>query len=100
MVPKNQNIVKKTGYSRMEIWIRPDIWMGIKIVFYDKKKKFLKELTLSDIEEIDGIWTATTMTMVNKQKKHTTIFHFRNIKYNTALNDNIFSQRRLTKGVR
>ena len=92
-------LVKKTGYSRLEIWIRPDIWMGIKIIFYDKKKRFLKELILSDIDQFDGIWTAITMTMVNEQKKHTTIFHFSNIEYNSGLNDDIFSQRRLTKGV-
>lgn len=99
MTPKNDEIVKKTGYGRGEMWVRPDIWMGLKMKFYDKKLKFLKDLTLSDIEQIDGIWTAKTMTMVNEQEKHKTVFHFSNITYNSGLDDEIFSQRRLEKGV-
>ncbi|GAK56064.1 hypothetical protein U27_03026 [Candidatus Vecturithrix granuli] len=99
MTPKNDDIVKKTGYGRGEMWARPDIWMGIKMKFYDKKLKFLKELTLSDVEQINGIWTAKTMTMVNEQEKHKTVFHFSNITYNSGLDDDIFSQRRLEKGI-
>jgi outer membrane lipoprotein-sorting protein len=99
MTPKSDDIVKKTGYGKGELWARPDIWMGLKMKFYDKKLNFLKELTLSDIEQIDGIWTAKTMTMVNDQEKHKTVFKFSNIKYNTNLDDETFSERRLTKGV-
>lgn len=99
MMPKDKSIVKKTGYGRGEMWVRPDIWMGIRMTFFDKKLKFLKELTLSDIEQIDGIWTAQTMTMENEQKNHKTVFKFSNITYNNGLEDDIFSQRRLTKGI-
>jgi hypothetical protein len=67
--------------------------------FYDEKLEFLKELTLSDIEQIDGIWKAKTMTMVNEQEEHKTIFHFSNITYNSGLDDDIFSQRRLERGL-
>ncbi len=99
MMPKSNDIVKKTGYGRGEMWIRPDNWVGIKTVFYDKKLKLLKELTMSDIEQIDGFWTMKTMTMVNEQKKHTTIFKFSDITYDSGLDDDMFSQRRLTKGI-
>ncbi len=100
MMPKDKNVVKKTGYGRVETWIRPDIWMTVKSKFFDKKKRFLKELTVNDIEEIDGIWRAKTMTMVNEKKKHKTILKFSNVQYNSGIDDDIFSQRRLTKGVK
>ena len=100
MMPKDQDVVKKSGYGRVETWVRPDIWMNIKFKFFDKKKKFLKELTVSDIEQIDGIWTSKTMTMVNEQKKHKTILKFSDIQYNTDIDNDIFSQRRLKKGVK
>jgi outer membrane lipoprotein-sorting protein len=99
-MPKNDDVLDETGYGRTEIWVRPDNWMMVKAVFYDKKLKLLKELTVSDIEEIDGIWTAKTMQMQNIQKKHQTIFKFSDIQYNTGLDDDIFSQRRLTKGIK
>ncbi|MCP4401881.1 MAG: outer membrane lipoprotein-sorting protein [bacterium] len=98
--PKDKKTIKDTGYSRSEVWIRPDNWLMVKAKFYDKKGKYLKELLAGDIEEIDGIWTAKTMHMVNEQKNHQTIFTFSNHAYNTGLEDDIFSQRRLTKGVK
>jgi outer membrane lipoprotein-sorting protein len=99
-MPKNDDVIKETGYGRTEIWVRPDIWVMVKAVFFDKKLKLLKELMVSDIEEIDGIWTAKTMQMDNKQKQHQTIFTFSDITYNSELDDDIFSQRRLTKGAK
>ena len=99
LLPKSKDVIKKTGYGRGEVWVRPDIWIAVKARYYNNKLRFLKELTVSDIEQIDGIWTAKTMTMVNAQKKHTTIFRLSNIKYNIGLDNEIFSQRRLKKGI-
>jgi outer membrane lipoprotein-sorting protein len=99
-MPKDKDVIKESGYGRTEIWVRPDSWMMIKAIFYDKKLKLLKELNVSDIEEINGIWTAKTMHMNNIQKKHQTFFKFSNISYNTGLDDDLFSQRRITKGVK
>lgn len=100
MMPKNEDIVDKTGYGRGEMWVRPDIWMAVRMKFYDEKLEFLKELALSDIEQIDGIWKAKTMTMDNEQEEHKTIFHFSNITYNSGIEDDVFSQRRLERGLR
>lgn len=99
-VPKTNDVIKETGYGRTEIWIRPDNWMMVKAVFYDKKMKLLKELSVPEIEEVDGIWTPKIMHMNNIRKKHQTIFTFSNITYNTGLDDDIFSQRQLKKGVK
>ncbi len=98
--PKDKKTIKETGYNRSEMWVRPDIWMTVKAKFYNKKGKYLKELIVGDIEEIDGIWTAKTMHMKNEKKNHQSIFTFSNYAYNTGIDDDIFSQRRLTKGVK
>jgi outer membrane lipoprotein-sorting protein len=99
-LPKDEDVMKETGYGRTEIWVNPNNWVMVKAVFYDKKLKLLKELTTSDIEEIDGIWTVKTMKMNNVQKEHQTIFKFSDITYNSGLDDDIFSQRRLTQGIK
>ena len=98
MLPKDESIIKKTGYGRGELWVRGDIWMPIKAKFFDKKLEFIKELTVSDIQQEDNIWTAHTMKMVNDKEKHTTVFKFSDIKHNTGLSDDLFSERQLTKG--
>jgi outer membrane lipoprotein-sorting protein len=98
-LPKDKDVMKETGYGRTEVWIRPDNWVMVKAVFYDKKLKLLKELTVSDIDQVDGIWTAHTLTMDNIQKKHKTIFNIDNVRYNTGLEDDLFSQRRIQKGI-
>ena len=99
-MPKSKEVVKDTGYGRIERWIRPDIWMNVRAKFYDRKLRFLKELTVKDLEQIDGIWTAKTLVMENEQKEHKTVFTFSNISYNTELSDDLFSQRRMKKGIK
>lgn len=98
LLPKSPETAKKTGYGRAEMWVRPDIWMPIKGKFFDEKLNFLKELTVTDIQQIDGIWTAHALKMVNEKEKHTTVFKFSNVKHNTGLDDEMFSERRMTKG--
>jgi outer membrane lipoprotein-sorting protein len=99
-LPKDDDVIDETGYSRTETWIRPDNWMMMKAVFFDKKGKLLKELAVSDFEEINGIWVAKTLHMNNIQKKHQTYLKFSNNQFNTDLDDNLFSQRQLQRGVR
>jgi outer membrane lipoprotein-sorting protein len=99
-LPKDDDVIDETGYGRTEVWIRPDNWTMVKAVFYDKKLKLLKELSTNEIKEIDGIWTTMQMTMKNEQKNHTTILQFSNVSYNTGVDDDFFTERRLKRGVR
>lgn len=99
-LPKDDSVLKETGYGRAEIWVRPDVWLMVKVVFYDKKMAELKTLTLSEIEQIDGIWTAKTYQMNNVQENHQTTFKFSNHKYNSGLDDEIFTDRRLQQGIK
>lgn len=99
-LPRDDDVIDETGYSRSEIWVRPDIWMMMKAVFYDKKGKLLKELAVSDFEDINGIWVAKTMHMNNIQKKHQTYLKLINNQFNTGLEEDLFSQRTLTRGIR
>lgn len=88
---------KEKSYDKTTSWIRKDIFLAIKIDFYDKKGNFLKSLHTADIEKIDGIWTIRRMEMENAEKKHRTILEFTNVRYNTGLKDNIFTERNLIK---
>ncbi len=95
---ENNEVINKTGYARMEVWVRPDIWMFVKIRFYDKKDNHLKDLTIENIEQIDDIWTPHKFHVNNRQTKHQTIITFGDVRYNIRLDNGMFSPRRLTKG--
>lgn len=99
-LPKDDDVIDETGYNRTEIWVRPDTWMMMKAVFFDKKGKLLKELAVSDFEEINGIWIAKTMHMNNIQKEHQTYLKFSNNQFDTGLDDDLFSQRQLQRGIK
>lgn len=91
-VPK-QGIEK--SYSKTVSWVRKDIFVTVKINFFDNRGQLLKQLLVASLEEIDGIWTETVMEMENVQKKHKTILTFENIQYNSDLQNDIFTERNL-----
>jgi negative regulator of sigma E activity len=91
-VPK-QGIEK--SYSKTVSWVRKDIFVTVKIDFFDKRGQLLKQLHVRALEKIDGIWTETVMEMENVQKKHKTILTFENIIYNSGLQNDIFTERNL-----
>ena len=69
---------------------------------WEKKNGYVKYLDVKNLVIIDGIWVATDMHVKRKKNKkviHQTILKTRNIKFNQNLGDDIFTVRRLTKGL-
>ena len=103
--PKNDRkkaIIKKTGYLKAQLWIRKDIFMMIKGKFWVKKGKKIKFLTASDIEKIDGIWTAKKLQMVTTKKGrklHATVLQQKSVSYNQDVKDDMFTTQRIQRGL-
>lgn len=91
-VPKN---AEETLYSKVLHWVRRDNFLPSRAEFYDRKGKHLKTLVASDIVEVDGIWIAREVTVENVQAGHKTLWTLSNIRFNTGLDDRIFTQRSL-----
>ena len=89
----------KDMYSKKVSWIRKDCLHASKVVFYDKMENLLKTLTISDIEKIDGFWTAQKMHIINHQTNHQTILLMRETQYNIEIDENLFTVSNLEKGV-
>ncbi|MBN1637309.1 MAG: outer membrane lipoprotein-sorting protein [Deltaproteobacteria bacterium] len=85
-------------YSKVITWIRKDSSMPLKMDFYDKKGKYLKQSMFSSIQTIKGIRTPTHIEMHNVQNDRKTIIELSNIQYDTGLNDDIFTQRYMKRG--
>ncbi len=99
---KRSKVIKETGYLKTVAWVRKDIFMSVKSKMYVKKGKKIKYYTATDIEKIQGIWTAKKLTMITtkqKRKEHSTVLIFKNIVYNKGVEDSLFTTQRMERGL-
>ncbi len=99
---KRKAIIKETGYLKSISWVRKDIFMMIKGKMYVKKGKKIKYFTATDIVQIQGIWTAKKLSMVTtkrKRKEHATVLLFNKMKYNSNVDDSMFTTQRMERGL-
>jgi len=93
-VPKD----KDGQYSKRITWIIPEKWVFTKVEFYEKSGTLQKVLKVSNIKEVDGIWIGHEMFMDNLSKKHQTRIEVTEVKFNSEMNDQIFTQTTLQRG--
>ena len=100
-IPKTQDVVDESGYTKTIGLVREDINMIVRSIGFLKNGK-KKYLDITKMHEQDGIWVIDEMVMTTKKGKntvHKTILNFDNIQVNPAIEDNIFTTRRLEKGL-
>jgi hypothetical protein len=86
-------------YSRTNTWIIADKWIGLKKEFYDEDGDELKILTAKKYENIEGFWMILSSEMHNIQKDHNTQMELNDIQLNSGLEDRIFSERIMMRGL-
>jgi outer membrane lipoprotein-sorting protein len=99
--PTNRKVIKESGYKKTVAIVRKDNFVVVRAINYltNGKKKYLD---LKKIHKQNGIWVIDEMSMITKKGRstlHKTILKFRNIKVNKSLNNNLFTTRRLSKGL-
>lgn len=100
-IPVNDDEIKETGYTRTVNFIRKDNFFQIRAKIWVKKGRRNKYLEVKKLEEIDGIWTATLMTMTTKKgnkTEHKTILRTSDVRFGQPLEVDAFSVRRLEAG--
>ena len=100
-LPRNEEIIKESGYTKTIALVRQDNYMVVRSIGFMKgnKKKYLDVVRL---HQEQGVWLPDEMTMTTKKGKstvHKTILKFSHIKLNKAINDSMFTTRRLEKGM-
>jgi outer membrane lipoprotein-sorting protein len=99
--PRTKKVIKESGYTKSLAIVRKDNYMVVRAINYmqNGKKKYLD---LKRIHKEKGIWVVDEMTMTTKKGKttlHRTDLKFKNIKLNETLSDDLFTTRRLEKGL-
>ena len=89
---------KSEKTQRRVIWYGKENYKVVKGEYYDKQNTLTRVLSCSGITKIDGIWTVGKMFMRNVKTDHTTLLELRNVKYNMAVDDNMFTVSAIEKG--
>ncbi|OFX14717.1 MAG: hypothetical protein A2Z18_10035 [Armatimonadetes bacterium RBG_16_58_9] len=88
---------KSAEFDYKVSWVRKDNFVVVQEKYYDRQGKPLKQLTVDDLDKIQGIWTVRKDTMRNLQTGHYTVVTWDKVKYNTGLGDDVFTERYLRR---
>jgi outer membrane lipoprotein-sorting protein len=101
-IPKTEEEIDETGYTKSVVFVRKDNNVMIRAKNWVKKGKRLKFFDVKKLEQIDGIWVPTELTMTTKKGKatiHKTVIKMSNVRFNQNLSDDLFTTRQLEKGL-
>ncbi|MEN8258021.1 MAG: outer membrane lipoprotein-sorting protein [Thermodesulfobacteriota bacterium] len=100
--PVNKVVEERYGYTKSVLFIRQDIFFPVRAVHWLKEGKRIKYMEVKKLEQIDGVWVATEThmkTTKNKKTSHKTIMRWSNVKMNQAIDEGMFTIRRIEKGL-
>lgn len=84
-------------YVKKISWIIKESNIPLQCQYFDKDG-LLKTYHASEIKKVDGIWTTMEMDMVNHRENHKTIMKIKDIKYNTDIDESIFTVAYIKRG--
>ena len=97
-IPIDDKTAKELGYGKVISWIDAEIWMARKSAFWDPRGKLLKTAVFKDIRLVQGIWTQHRIEVENHKAGHRTVFEFSDVDYESAVDDDLFTERALRRG--
>lgn len=82
-------------YGMVRVWVAQDIFVPLRIDFFDNQHQHIKQFRVLQLENIQGIWTESKVIMEDLTSGHSTILDIQSIQYNTGLPDTLFTQQHL-----
>ena len=86
---------KTSDYSRALMWVRTDNWCGVRIEHYDRSGALVKIMLRENLQQVQGYWVAMATSMEDLRKKHTSKMLVSDLKLDTGIADEKFSERAL-----
>jgi hypothetical protein len=100
-LPRDKTVRDRYGYDKSVVFIRQDIFMAVRAVHWVRDGGKLKYFDMKRLEQIDGIWMGTELDMKTTkggETLHRTVMRFSDVKFNQAIDEGLFTVRRLEKG--
>jgi len=94
------NVVPKSAssqYSRVEIWVRKDNHLPLKMNMFDRSNVLLKTFAALEVKRVGESWFISRSRMTNVQQKHSTELVLDKIVTTTQFGDEDFTVRELEK---
>lgn len=91
-----QQRARKSNYSKSLSWVDKERFLVLKTVLFNRQGRKAKRITMRNIEQIDGIWSARKIYFNNLLTKRMTTLSLEAVAYNIPVKDEIFTQRTLT----
>lgn len=88
--------LKKTDYSKLLFWVDKERYLTIKVQTFDKRDKPFKQILFKDIEQINGLWLARDVTLLNLQTQRLSNMKTESIAMGVTIEDDFLTQRTLT----
>jgi len=87
----------KTDYSKLIMWVRTDNFYPTKIEHYDKGNKLYKVMVREKIEKVKEYWISKQSEMEDLKEKHKTKMLLEDVKFDSGLSDEFFTERYLSR---
>jgi outer membrane lipoprotein-sorting protein len=87
----------RSDYSKLIMWVRMDNFCTVKIEYYDRGENRVKVMTRDKMEKIDGHWTFRETQMEDLKVGQKTIMLMEDLKFDTDLPDQLFTERYLMR---
>ena len=100
MIPVDDDIVDENGFSKKISFIGKKDFVIRKAIYYDPDEEFHKELTVTEVKELDPKnhkFRPLHMVMVNKQNGRKSILQIDKIQFNPNVKDEYFTTRYLER---
>lgn len=100
--PRSQAVVDETGYKKSIFAVRQDNYVVTRIKAWTNEGDYIKLIDFDDLQLIEGIWVSMNINVVKRlgdSVVHKTDITMSHVKFNQNLDNDIFSVRRLEKGL-
>ena len=95
MIP-NEERARKSRYSRTVNYVDKERYVPIKVEMYDQYDREVKRLLASRVEEVNGVWMARSLTMMNLVTNRLSNMAILEIHLGIEVDDEFLTQRTLT----
>lgn len=96
--PIDEATARELGYGEIRALVDTASWLPLIIEFDDPRARPLKQIDVSQLENVDGIWMAMCLEAVNFQDEHQTRFIYTDVAFDVNQDDRLFSPQGLRQG--
>jgi hypothetical protein len=87
----------RSQYKYVYLWVAQDVPYVVQAEMYDEHNRKVRVLRASALEKIAGIWVAKRIEMSSPPDNTKTILMISDVRFNTGLKEDLFTQQALEK---